>query len=121
MATTVFSTYAIELKGGRIVHDGGALAIGAEPVIIGRDPACQLALSASGVSAMHAELVATPRGVRLRDLGSKNGTWASDIRVVEAYLTEPTTFFVARTEIQFEPTKAQKVDLPEVDHFGPLY
>ncbi len=121
MATTVFSTLALELKGGRIVHGDTSVVIGAEPVIVGRDPSCQLVVAESGVSSMHAELVATPRGVRLRDLGSKNGTWAADMRVVEAYLTEPTTFFVARTELRFEAARTQKVDLPEVDHFGPLY
>ncbi len=123
MATTVFYDRMLELRGGRLVVEGDperAVVIGAEPVVVGRDPACQLVVGESGISAMHAELVATPRGVRLRDLGSKNGTWVGDLRVMEAFLTEATSFFVARTELSFAPSKAEKIGLPALDHFGPL-
>jgi DNA-binding NtrC family response regulator len=125
MATTVFSTRALELKGGRLrwERDGETkeLTIGAEPVVLGRDPACAMVVDDTGISAMHAELVATPRGVRLRDLGSKNGTWAGDMLVHDATLTAPTSLWLARTELAFEPTKTEKVPLPEIDRFGPLY
>jgi DNA-binding NtrC family response regulator len=124
MATTVFSTQTLEFRGGRLVHDGEekrTVVIGPEPVVIGRDPACQLLVTDTGVSSMHAELVATPRGVRLRDLGSKNGTWVGDMRITEAYLSSSTSFWVARTELQFETVKPEKVDLPDIEQFGPLY
>jgi DNA-binding NtrC family response regulator len=124
MATTVFSTQTIEFRGGRLVHEGEetrSVVIGPEPVVIGRDPACQLVVGDTGVSSMHAELVATPRGVRLRDLGSKNGTWVGDLRISEAYLTASTSFYVARTELTFEAVKPEKIDLPDIEQFGPLY
>jgi DNA-binding NtrC family response regulator len=124
MATTVFSTQMLEFKGGRLIWDvdgGREVTIGPEPMVIGRDPACGLVVNESGVSSMHAELTATPTGVRLRDLGSKNGTWVRDLRIAEAYLTTSTTFWLARTELRFEGSKPQRVDLPEIDHFGPLF
>ncbi|HRH00754.1 MAG TPA: sigma 54-interacting transcriptional regulator [Polyangiaceae bacterium] len=124
MATTVFHQRVLELRGGRLALDGEpptTVTIGSDPIVIGRDPSCGLVVADSGVSAMHAEVVATPRGVRLRDLGSKNGTWVGDLRVVDAYLGEATSFWIARTEVQFEPTKPEKVDLPDTDHFGPLW
>ncbi|MBS2017563.1 MAG: sigma 54-interacting transcriptional regulator [Deltaproteobacteria bacterium] len=127
MATTVFSGQAFEVKGGRLLYEGSddegdaTVVVGADPVVIGRDPACQLTIGASGVSSMHAELVATPRGVRLRDLGSKNGTWVGDIRISEAYLTTATSFWLAKSEIRFEPTRTEKIDLPDIERFGPLY
>ncbi len=124
MATTVFSTRTLEFKGGRVVHEGDetrSVVIGPEPVVIGRDPACQLVVADSGVSSMHAELVATPRGVRLRDLGSKNGTWVGDLEIREAILGASTSFWVARTELRFEVAKPEKVDLPEIERFGPLH
>jgi DNA-binding NtrC family response regulator len=124
MATTVFSTHMLEFKGGRLFHDvdgGREVTIGPEPIVIGRDPACGFVVPESGVSSMHAELIATPSGVRLRDLGSKNGTWVGDLRVSEAYLTTSTTFWVARTLLRFEASRPQRIDLPEIDHFGPLY
>ncbi len=124
MATTVFSTQMLEFKGGRLLHDvdgGKEIVIGPEPLIVGRDPACQLVVTDSGVSSMHAELMATPRGVRLRDLGSKNGTWVGDLRISEAYLTQSTSFWIARTELRFDSKKPEKVDLPDIENFGPLY
>ena len=129
MATTVFSTQMLEFKGGLLSlestnpgsNDGSKITIGPEPAVIGRDPACQLVVDESGISSMHAELVATPRGVRLRDLGSKNGTWVGDLRITEAFLTASTSFCVGRTELHFDPTKAEKIGLPEIERFGPLY
>jgi DNA-binding NtrC family response regulator len=122
--TTVFSTRVLEFRGGRLLvagDDAAPVDVGSEPVVIGRDPSCQLVVRDSGVSAMHAEVVATASGVRLRDLGSKNGTWVGDLRIAEAYLTGSTTFWVARTEIGFEQSRTAKVELPEIDRFGPLY
>src|SRR6185369_10154950 len=124
MATTVFSTHSIEFRGGRLMYEGDearSIVVGPEPVVVGRDPACQLMVQDTGVSSMHAELVATPRGVRLRDLGSKNGTWVGDLRINEAYLTATTSFWIARTELRFEAVKPEKIDLPDIEEFGPLY
>ena len=125
MATTVFSTQMLEFKGGRLIAEGAdestGLIIGPEPSVLGRDPACQLVIDETGISSMHAELVATPRGVRLRDLGSKNGTWVGDLRITEAFLTASTSFWIGRTEMRFEARKAEKVDLPDIEKFGPLY
>ncbi|MBX3222120.1 MAG: sigma 54-dependent Fis family transcriptional regulator [Labilithrix sp.] len=124
MATTIFSTQMLEFRGGRLFHDvdgGREVTVGPEPLVIGRDPACGLVVDESGVSAMHAELTATASGVRLRDLGSKNGTWVGDLRVSEALLTKSTAFWVARTQLRFEVARTQKVELPEIERFGPLY
>ncbi|MBX3229685.1 MAG: sigma 54-interacting transcriptional regulator [Labilithrix sp.] len=125
MATTVFSTRMLEFKGGTLVHEGHGeerkVTIGPEPIVIGRDPACGLRVDETGVSAMHAEVVATPAGVRLRDLGSKNGTWVNDIKVGDVLLTTATSFSLARANLRFEPTKVQKFELPEIERFGPLY
>jgi DNA-binding NtrC family response regulator len=125
MATTVFSTQMLEFKGGRLRVEGTGAAdeivIGPEPAVIGRDPACALVVDQTGVSSMHAELVATPRGVRLRDLGSKNGTWVGDLRISEAFLTASTSFWIGRTEVVFEVRKPDTIDLPDIEQFGPLY
>ena len=125
MATTVFSTQMLEFRGGRLIAEGREdakeVVIGPEPVVVGRDPACQLVVDETGISSMHAELIATPRGVRLRDLGSKNGTWVGDLRIVEVYLTATTSFWLGRTEMRFDASKTEKVELPDIEQFGPLY
>jgi DNA-binding NtrC family response regulator len=127
MPTTVYSTDQLEWKGGRLIYEGdgsspGAeIAVGPEPVIVGRDPKCHLVVGETGVSAMHAELVATPRGVRLRDLGSKNGTWIGDLALSDVTLSGPTSFWVARTELRFEARRPERVELPEIDRLGAMY
>jgi DNA-binding NtrC family response regulator len=123
MATTVHSTAVLEFRGGRIedVESGTSVVVGSEPVVIGRDPACGLVVARSGISAVHAELTATPTGVRLHDLGSKNGTWVGDLRVYEALLTTSTTFWVGQTELRFEVVKPLRVNLPGTDRLGAMY
>jgi hypothetical protein len=51
---------------------------GAGRVLIGRDPECALALRAPGVSRVHAA-IAFADGFRLRDAGSKHGTWLAGL------------------------------------------
>jgi DNA-binding NtrC family response regulator len=65
--------------------------------------------------------VATSRGVRVRDLGSKNGIWASDIRIHEAYLGDATTLHFGPIEIAFEPAQPEKLRLPQTEQVGNLY
>jgi len=47
----------------------------AETLVVGRNEACDLVFDDKKISAVHLELVATERGVRVRDLGSRNGTF----------------------------------------------
>jgi DNA-binding NtrC family response regulator len=69
-------------KGRTLVlgDDGGATAI------LGTDPDADLVLRDDTVSQRHAELRAGPLGWTIRDLGSTNGTWIGETRVVEAVL-----------------------------------
>ena len=65
-----------EIRGGRIcVRGGAARELGQISMIVGRDPSCDLVIDDRKVSAVHLELVASERGVRVRDLGSRNGTY----------------------------------------------
>lgn len=43
--------------------------------LVGRSPACRLRIVSGKVSRHHARLEVGPGGVRLEDLGSRNGTW----------------------------------------------
>jgi pSer/pThr/pTyr-binding forkhead associated (FHA) protein len=122
--STVATTKHLELRGGsiRIVSTPERrVAIGADPILVGRDASCTLVLADPRVSSMHGELVATSRGVRVRDLGSKNGIWAGDIRIQEAYLGEATTLSFGPIEIAFEPAEPEKLRLPQTEQVGGLY
>jgi DNA-binding NtrC family response regulator len=116
----------IEVRGGslRLQGDerpGAAIDVGTEPVLVGRDASCQLALRDPRVSSLHAELVATSLGTRLRDLGSLNGTWVQGLRVIEACLRGDARIQVGDTQLEFRAAAVERVRLGRSDRFGPLY
>jgi DNA-binding NtrC family response regulator len=124
---TVAGKNKVEVRGGRIKpakNAGGAGAawveIGTEPVVVGRNAACQLVLDDGKVSAVHTELVAAEQGVRVRDLGSRNGTFVGGVRVGEVYLAGPTKLRIGETEIVFEPVLPQRIAVSSVPSFGPM-
>ena len=52
--------------------------------MIGRDPAAIVWLDSAAVSRRHARIIVDGHGVRLEDLGSKNGTTIGNRRVIGA-------------------------------------
>src|SRR5262245_29103073 len=60
--------------------------LGMEPLVVGMSSECDLVVADTRVSRRHCELRLTPRGISLRDLGSKNGTFLGEIPIVEITL-----------------------------------
>ncbi len=119
--TVAGSKTRLEVRGGRIrVGKGEWTEVGTEPIIVGRNAACQIVLDDSKVSAVHAEFVATPFGVRVRDLGSRNGTYVGGVRVGDVYLSTNTKLRIGESEIQFEPLRPEKVTISGIPAFGPM-
>ncbi|MDR2493312.1 MAG: FHA domain-containing protein [Coriobacteriales bacterium] len=58
------------------------------PVVIGRDPSCDLFLNNTTVSRRHAIVEESGHAVVLRDTGSLNGTWVNGKVVEKAELVE---------------------------------
>ncbi len=121
---TVAGKNKVEVRGGRIkpAKGGGAgwIEIGTEPVIVGRNAACKLVLDDAKCSAVHAELVATEQGVRLRDLGSRNGTFVGNVRVGEVFLATASKLRIGETDIVFEPAAPERIAVSTVPSFGPM-
>jgi DNA-binding NtrC family response regulator len=119
---TIATRGRLEVRGGKLKVAGGSreVDVGSEVVVVGRNEACDLVLDDGKVSAVHAELVATVRGVRVRDLESRNGTFIGDTRIAEAYLTQHTVLGLGGSRVEFTPTPAREIDIPEVTGFGPL-
>lgn len=57
-----------------------------EPLIIGSSPDCDIVVKDPRMSRRHCELRITERGVILRDLNSKNGTYVNKVPILEAIL-----------------------------------
>ncbi|MEZ4403605.1 MAG: sigma 54-interacting transcriptional regulator [Kofleriaceae bacterium] len=62
---------------------GGQVALGARPVVLGAHASCDLVIDDPKVSRRHTELAAVVGGVRVKDLGSTNGTWWQGSRITE--------------------------------------
>ncbi|MDI1481323.1 sigma 54-interacting transcriptional regulator [Polyangium sp. y55x31] len=118
---TVLSRNKVEVRGGRIkAGKAGWVEVGTEPVIVGRNAQCSIVLDDAKISAVHAELVATEQGVRVRDLGSRNGTFAGGVRVGEVFLLAACKLRLGETELSFEPARPERITVPSIPAFGPL-
>jgi DNA-binding NtrC family response regulator len=125
MERTLVGPTQVEVRGGTFSVDAAddvpSLPVGPEPRIIGRRPGCHLVLDDRRVSATHCEVVATERGVRVRDLGSSNGTYLGEYRIVEALLTKPCTLRCGDTRLEFHPSKGvERLAASKSEKFGPL-
>ncbi len=80
-----------------------------------------LVIQDGAVSRLHFEIVADPIGFRIRDLGSRNGTWVDGYRAVEMYLRSGSRIIAGDTELHFKLLD-DEVDIPATtsDGFGPL-
>ncbi len=75
------------------------VALGVEPVTVGTDPSSDLVLSDKRVSRAHCSFTLTDRGVVLRDLGSKNGTFVGEVELCEGLLPPETVATVGSTRL----------------------
>jgi hypothetical protein len=74
--------------------------------LVGRDPECEISHADPRLSRRHAEFRVTSDGVRLRDLGSRNGTLVNGHRVDEIVLTPGDIVQIAHLTIRFNDADA---------------
>lgn len=99
---------------------GKSIEIDAGSAIVGSHTSCDLVLSDRAASRRHAELLLLSGAVRVRDLGSKNGTYAGGARVQDATLPLPFELRIGETHVE---VRAADLPMPEVSErasFGPL-
>ncbi len=84
--------------------EGFSGAFDARKVVLGSSPESDLALNDPAVSRAHAVIEVDESGYQLKDLGSKNGTFAAGMRVSEVYLEHGATFRVGATTVEFGTT-----------------
>jgi len=73
---------------------------GGRPFTVGRVASCDLPIQDPTVSRRHAELELAGAGVRVRDVGSTNGTYLDGVRVIDALATPGSR--VAFGKVDFE-------------------
>jgi len=119
---TVGHRNRVHIRGGRIRTSSSEpwFEVSQDPVILGRNPACQIVVDDAKVSAVHVEFLATEEGVRVRDLGSRNGTYVGDVRIGQILLANASNLRIGNTSIQFEPAGLEKVAVSSIPAFGPL-
>ncbi len=78
---------------------------------VGRSMICELVLTDRSVSGTHVEIEAIESGHVVRDLGSTNGCYLSEVRLREAVVPLGTRLRVGTTTLQFEPADGT-VDVP---------
>jgi DNA-binding NtrC family response regulator len=73
------------------------------------------------VSSRHARIEATPAGVRVEDLDSKNGVHVGGARVHDAWLVgDRSTFVIGQTTVMVTPLHDRSDESPEAESIGGL-
>src|SRR3954469_2981752 len=72
------------------------------PLLVGQGPACHVRLTDRQASRRHAAVELDAGRVRVRDLGSTNGTLIEGVAVVDAFLAPGETMRVGETSLRLE-------------------
>ena len=92
-----------------------------DEVVIGSDQDVALSLSDCTVSRRHAAIHLAPRGFGVRDLGSRNGTYVGETRIVEASLALGSVIRVGNTHLAIHPAWRRREIVPSTARrFGEL-
>jgi DNA-binding NtrC family response regulator len=115
-------THVLSLRRGRVevVGETASVPVDMERLHIGRSLRCALVLDDPSVSKVHAEVQATPRGVRVVDLNSRNGTFIGEASIVEVYLTGLCEFYCGEKRLCFVPEPVHDIQIKAPERFGGL-
>jgi DNA-binding NtrC family response regulator len=88
---------------------------------VGSDPTNDLVLTDPTVSRRHLEVERAPRGLLLKDLGSRNGTWVDGRQTLQAYLEAGDKVTLGKTKLAVkQDAKGTDVELAGGEAFGEL-
>lgn len=93
------------------------VAVGAAPIVIGKDPSADIVLNDPAVSRRHCEIRNTPAGVHIKDLGSRNGTIVGGVSVQQGLLSHGSRIVIGESELHFL-CNAQEPPPGKAEQFG---
>jgi DNA-binding NtrC family response regulator len=105
------------MSGDRAVDE---VPLGARPITVGAARECDLVLTDPKVSRRHAELQLCPDGIRVRDLGSTNGTFWQGNRLTEAVVPLGAAVKVGGTALRFVAADVPSIAPSERRRFGAM-
>jgi DNA-binding NtrC family response regulator len=99
---------------------GKAHTIAQHAAIVGRAAGADVRLADPTVSSFHVEIAADERGVRVRDLESRNGTMYAGARIEKAVIPSGATLEVGSTLLRLEVDTQFETSLHDLPAFGEL-
>lgn len=109
------------VRGGHLTLPGQEpVRVSVTPVVVGRDPSCDVVIDDPEVSSIHCEIRAEGPGVLLKDSGSRNGTFVNTVRIREAILTASCQIQIGSSRLSYEPLEKERVEVGYDESFGPL-
>ncbi len=102
---------------------GLAFPLSEKPIVLGKARDCEIVLTDRAVSGRHLELRLDGSSVRLKDLGSTNGTYVGEAKVIESVVPAGSVVTVGRTRLHLRSDEDGGTLLtPSAsDHFGGLF
>jgi transcriptional regulator with GAF, ATPase, and Fis domain len=99
---------------------GRQATVALQPFVVGAGADSDLIVNDGKVSRRHVELRLDPGGVRVRDLGSRNGTLCQGARISEAVLQIGTTLQIGETTLRLDEPSRPPVPASTRERFGGL-
>lgn len=113
---TAARSYTLHVLG----QSATSVALGARPVVLGAHASCEVVVQDPQVSRRHVELMAVPEGVKVRDLGSTNGTWWQGSRIGEVVVSSGATIQLGAVQVKVDANDAPSVPPSDRNHFGAM-
>ncbi|MGE3543162.1 MAG: sigma 54-interacting transcriptional regulator [Kofleriaceae bacterium] len=112
-------SYTLQVLGQQ-ASGPGAVALGARTIVVGAHGTCDVVLADPQVSRKHAEVSIAPEGIRIKDLGSTNGTWWQGTKVGEVVVPPGATVKFGATQVRIAAADAPSLPPSDRDQFGAM-
>jgi transcriptional regulator with GAF, ATPase, and Fis domain len=105
----------------RVLSEGGQeIPIGAGPCVVGASPGADLVVNDIAVSRHHAEIQLVAEGIKIRDLGSTNGTYYRSSRIESVIIASDAIVEIGNTKLEVKSRARPTVAPSSRARFGGL-